>query len=292
MNSLVLELQREIYSSKVSVSDLLRKSYIISRKLNVKDFEHWIKNELNGYEHQKKIPAYRNVVGEATSWNSFRGWVHVLIPNKEMQDLVTVRKIGAPIPELEHLLNNSSDGRVYIVMPDQFSQFLDFPAKVRLEISLSQIQKIVETTKNVLLEWSLKLEEDGILGDDMSFDDNEKQKAANKNYTVNNFYGSVSKNQFQQSSPNSNQNFTETEVKQIKELIQLLKNNSRDLNLSKEEKNTLDVNILSLENEIINSKSIIFFESIKSIRNILEGLTGSLVASGILYKLDQLFPNI
>lgn len=50
MSSVILELQNEMVSSKGSICDLLRKAYIIARKLRVTDFEKWLNNELNGYK--------------------------------------------------------------------------------------------------------------------------------------------------------------------------------------------------------------------------------------------------
>ena len=49
MSSAILDLQKESMVSNTELSDLLRKAYVISRKLRVKDFEKWINLELNGY---------------------------------------------------------------------------------------------------------------------------------------------------------------------------------------------------------------------------------------------------
>lgn len=49
MEGIVLELQREALSSNGDILSLLRKAYIIARKLDLKDFEKWVSCELNGY---------------------------------------------------------------------------------------------------------------------------------------------------------------------------------------------------------------------------------------------------
>lgn len=50
---------------------------------------------------------------------------------------------------------------------------------------------IVEKVKNAILEWTLKLEDEGILGEGMRFSDEEKQTAQTLPQTVNNYYGAT-----------------------------------------------------------------------------------------------------
>ncbi len=45
---------------------------------------------------------------------------------------------------------------------------------------------IIEKVKNTVLEWTLKLEEEGVLGEGMRFSDKEKQNAKALPQTVNN----------------------------------------------------------------------------------------------------------
>jgi hypothetical protein len=61
------------------------------------------------------------------------------------------------------------------------SQLLDAPfqnIEVYWVLQRSQIVEILDAVRNTILEWSLRLESEGILGDDLSFSDNEKQKAS------------------------------------------------------------------------------------------------------------------
>ena len=50
---------------------------------------------------------------------------------------------------------------------------------------------IIEKVKNTILEWTLKLEEEGVLGEGMRFSDKEKQTAKALSQTVNNYYGAT-----------------------------------------------------------------------------------------------------
>ncbi len=68
MSGLVLELQRDALNPSVSTLDILRKALVVARKLNLKDFEHWIKLELDGYPSED-VPDYRRTQGQLRAWN-------------------------------------------------------------------------------------------------------------------------------------------------------------------------------------------------------------------------------
>ena len=74
MTSLVHELQRDALNSSSLVSDLLRKSLVVARKLSIKDFEEWIALELKGYLGKEEVPGYRLLSGQLKVWNPYRGF--------------------------------------------------------------------------------------------------------------------------------------------------------------------------------------------------------------------------
>ena len=45
MEGIVLELEREALDENVGIEALLRKAYLVARKLKLTDFEKWINNE-------------------------------------------------------------------------------------------------------------------------------------------------------------------------------------------------------------------------------------------------------
>lgn len=47
--AIVIELQQEALSKDTDLLSLLRKAYLVARKLKLKEFEEWINHELNGY---------------------------------------------------------------------------------------------------------------------------------------------------------------------------------------------------------------------------------------------------
>lgn len=69
---------------------------------------------------------------------------------------------------------------------------MPFPQRIALQVSSTAVKDIEEKVKNAILEWTLKLEEEGIVGENMMFTDKEKDCATNIPQTVNNYYGPTS----------------------------------------------------------------------------------------------------
>jgi len=288
MTSIVLELQKEIVEPNNKLADILRKAYIIAKKLQITDFENWLHSELNGYKKHEPIPEYRETEGVIQYWHQFRGWSPAIILDENIRKKITITKNSQGIPELELLLENSKHG-IEAPLPDEISKLFNFNTKYRLEISPVSIHRITETVKNIIIEWLLKLENDGILGDGISFSQKEKESIIKQNYTVNNIFENISGSQIQQYSNNSSQIMeNQIEIDKIIEIITLLKDNSREIDI--ENNNEIIDAIKTIEEEIrIKTPQVhIIKQSMGTIKNILEGVIGSLIASGILYKISQL----
>lgn len=289
MNSLVIELQKEIINSSSKAADLLRKAYLLAKKLGVKDFEEWLNNELNGYKISSKPPDYRKIVGSIRAWNPYHGWQPVVVPDRKLQDKLQTRNVIQSIPELEILVGSGSN-ELQMPLPDEMSKLIDYQTKMRLDISSFQIVSIIERVKNILLEWALKLESDGIKGENMGFTNEEKRKASSQHYTVNNFYGNISKSQFQQGAVNAHQTLVseEVDINKVVELIKMIKDNYEKLELDSDKKIEIETEVKKIEAQTGSSdpKTNIIAEGIKSIKNIFEGMAGNLISSAILYKIQ------
>lgn len=210
MAALVLELQKEALSKDVGLTDLLRKTYFVARKLKVKELEEWVNHELNGYPLGTDLPPYRTITGTVKVWNPYHGWQPVMFESSEMMKSLSTRQCSQAASEIEHIVMNSKDGG---------SATMDYPAEVAnqmmdsigidlrpsLHIPLATLHRILDSIKNLILNWALKLEEDGILGDEVSFSADEIQKAAQANYNVTNIFGDVVDSQLQQGTTSSKQ---------------------------------------------------------------------------------------
>jgi len=295
MVSLISELQKETLDSSVSVLDILRKALVVSKKLNVEEMKSWIILELNGYKIDDEIPTYRKINGNLKGYNPFHGWQPIML-DEDMTELLSSKEVAQPIGELINI--KKRDGKIGIRLSGKLERIImeGIGAEVPLIyfIDQSQVEGIIETVRNMVLNWTLKLEEDGIIGDGMSFSSDEKQKAQENQYTIKNYFTDQDNLQIQQNTKNSTQvisinNLDMEKVEKIKDMvtnnldnIDFKNNNDKD-----EVKNKLEI----IEDQLTNNdpKEGLIKKSFKSIKSILKGVTGNIIASGLIHEINSLF---
>ena len=183
MSSLVEELQRDALDSKVSVSDLLRKSLVIATKLNLREFKTWVEQELNGYADTRQVPDYRTVRGRIVAFNPARGYIPAIIPDAALAELLSIRHETSSAGAIESLAACQGTTLVSDFAPDILSRLMEtqrYPLIPQVEIAKTCYLGILDAVRNAILAWSLKLEADGIVGEGMSFSPKEKKLASEK----------------------------------------------------------------------------------------------------------------
>jgi len=193
--SLVLKLQKKCLNKEEKLQNLLREALVISTKLKLNEFKQWINYELKGYYRleDENIPNYREVACSVKLMNPYQGLIPLVINNKEMADILSHVKLPSPISELENLVSKESkvdtisvgltDRQKITIMKLAKTDFVPYRETPKV-----QVFRVIEEVRNVLLEWTLKLEEDGILGsDDLMFSEEEKETA--KSIHIENFNG-------------------------------------------------------------------------------------------------------
>ena len=191
MSSLVLELQRDAMDHTVPVSTLLRKCLVIATKLNLEEFRKWVEDELNGYYGNQAIPPYRFINGELRTFNPSNGiWMQIIWQGQE-PEWAHRMPVAQQIAELENIVKDAGkeEGALGLSLPSTLKQKMTRSSSSGFEpsflISPSGVHAIVDAVRNVVLKWSLKLEKDGILGENMSFTPEEKKKASAGGNTYN-----------------------------------------------------------------------------------------------------------
>lgn len=197
MGSIVLELQNEIVSSNCDVVNILRKAHLIASKLKLADFDQWIQHELNGYPDPESCPEYRKVRGSLKTFNPYRGWIPTSIQDNEYEKKICERKLVNSISEIISLCQSSGNVLTLDFSGEQlalFDKMADslLPMDYALHVPTTAVKDIEEKVKNTILEWTLKLESEGIVGENMVFSETEKESAVNMPQTVNNYYGNTS----------------------------------------------------------------------------------------------------
>ena len=231
------------------------------------------------------------------AWNQYHGWQPIFFEETSIADLLSNRPSGQRVAEIESLLENIAQHGDDLQIPfstkeeKMICEAIGKRAQVTLIVPSINLVRILDAVRNIILNWALQLEEDGVLGENMTFSDDEKDKAESHSYNVNNFYGEVTGSQIQQSSPHATQtqSLKEPSITNINNFISSLKRNADEIELGDEIAKELNAEISTIEiqNASPKPKKTILKESLGSIRTILEGATGS-AAGQLLLELRNL----
>lgn len=196
MGSIITELQSEIVSPDCNIANTLRKAHLIASKLGLDEFDQWLTNELNGYKSGKDVPDYRKVKGVLKYHNPYSGWWPVMLPDNESEDKICRTNVTNSLPEIIQMCISNKDIIFRNLSPELIkilNEMYDFPIPMQFAVYLpgTSVENIIDRVKNAILEWTLKLEAEGILGDSMVFTATEKQAALNVPQTINNYYGNT-----------------------------------------------------------------------------------------------------
>ena len=211
---IVIDMQREALDSNSDVVSLLRKAHVVARKLGLKEFGKWVNNELDGYASDDQIPDYRIVEGEIRAWNPMRGWIPVLVDSSQAANSLNKRAIIDSVTKIQSSIKDENNYPNIPLPPEMcitLSRLSHYPLNyTKFTVFLDKVSlfEIIQKVKNAALDWSITLEENGIVGEGLQFTESEKCIAKEVpqiiNYTSN-FFGAVSNSQVQQGSNNSKQ---------------------------------------------------------------------------------------
>lgn len=217
-NSIIQEIQSNSLDNSFPIAELLRKAFAVSTKLGLVEFREWTAYELNGYRGDE-VPDYRRIKGTLKCFNPYRGWMPAQIQDRELENSVTICPNNQSIGEVEHLLRG--DGSLQAQLPGSQQQVLqewfDFNGEFTVFISKANLQGIVDTVRNRILEWSLQLEADGVLGNGIKFTTEEVEKAqvTQQNIHIGNFQGVLGNTENSSVTQNLNMTVTEGNFEQL-----------------------------------------------------------------------------
>jgi hypothetical protein len=291
MSSVVVELQRDALNRSFPVSDLLRKALVVSKKLSIGEFEIWLTNELNGYGEGQDVPKYRLVHGEIKGWNPYHGWQPVYFEDTAIAEKLSIRACSQTIAEIESLIGRGQKSKtLQMPFPKELEMKLMRSMNVQTQVTIivqeSDLVRILDAVRTIVLNWALKLEEDGVKGEELTFTSEEKKSAEKGSYNINNFFGPVHAPHIQQQTENSIQ-ISSTNIinlESVQTFIATLKANVPQLSLQQEQASELNSEIETVESQTKSPKPKpgIIREALGSIGRILEGAGGTIAAQLII----------
>jgi hypothetical protein len=176
---LIEEIQRSALDHGEPVVSLLRKMKLASAKLKLGELERWVDQELNGYT--SKVPEYRILYGQPAAWNPINGWIPVQA-SAQWMELLSRAVIAQGIGGIADMISRPTDGYLHLPLPPEnveiFNQVSNFQtAKLSVQLSRGHIVGILDRVRNMVLDWAIEMERQGVAGEGYSFNAEEKAQA-------------------------------------------------------------------------------------------------------------------
>jgi hypothetical protein len=295
MASLVEQLQAEAMDLSVPVVTLLLKTKALATKLDLQELLEWANREISGYAQTDDIPPYRMVQGEYKAWNPYHGWQPILFPKSVK--IPATRGVTSAIGEIEGYSPVKGEGVAVSIRPEEKAHLvaaLQFPTDVVWLANSANVQDIPGKVRNLILEWSLKLEKLGIKGEGLTFSPVEKTKAESSSITIgsiHNFAGNIGQDAGQSSIQATQASTSFLDLDTIRALAAQINEHANELptqssSVVRHELQDLDKELRSSEPNQSKVRA-----ALASIKSALEGAAGNLIASGILAEVAKILPH-
>lgn len=188
MAGLVEELQAQALNPSVKVSDLLRRVKLAAVKLQLKDTADWVDHELRGYSDPQNVPPYRRTTGQLRAHTRYHGVVPVT-GSSDWLDQICKTPISDSVAKVEVLAGDGTQeviGGVSSTIATQMNEANGTPGtEYYIHTPQSVFLDVLEQVRNLVLDWAIDLEKNGIFGEGISFSVEEKQKAAQAAPSIN-----------------------------------------------------------------------------------------------------------
>jgi hypothetical protein len=300
MGRAVPELQADALNPRLAVSNLVRRAYTIARKLSLEDLQSWCQKELKGYPYdEKNKPPYRIVNGTLRAFNPYRGYIPVFIEDEDLLKSLAEQFLTEPIAEIEQLIETPEKPIMFSLderIQRKLMEASGAPFEVRFFLARTQVVRLLEAVRNIILDWTLKLEEGGITGEGFEFTREEK---ATVRGDVTNYgtivYGNVANSQLHRDVIGSTLNIASNggALSELSALIRQISENVVNVPLSQKSADTVGQILEELREEVKNKipNPNKLASLMHTVKDIFESAVGSLVASGIIYEINRLFPG-
>jgi hypothetical protein len=301
MSSLVEELQAGAMNPNVLVSTLLRQAKVVAHKLDLPELLEWVEQELNGYHGlADPIGKYREYAPRIEAFDPYWGWKTVLFEDPQAKEILSKRRsLGASVPELEGFLKGDEEYPIFIPLPDS----LRVPmmqrhgvSDVGMRVSRTYVESVLAAVRNLILDWSLKLEKLGIKGEGMSFSAEEKGKAHRDNSSITigsigNFAGNIGSQSFDRSAIRATQTSNSVDLDALRALAIQIKQHTNELPKQSLPAVRAELEKIDEELAVASPNQSKIRAALGSMKNALEGAAGSIIASGILAELTRLLSH-
>lgn len=181
---LILQIQRAALDSKSSLTDALRRAKVASTKLGLTEFGNWVDLELRGYIDKRvsEIPAYRKLFGRPEGYDPYQGWQPIMFEDSKTEKVFSFAPVGMAIFAIEESLKGTSATGVFEFpypadLANKLRKAIRHNGELRIRLGVPAVAGIIDAARNILLNWTIEMEEQGILGNDLTFSQDEREKS-------------------------------------------------------------------------------------------------------------------
>lgn len=197
------------------------------------------------------------------------------------------QKIYQPLASIESAITEG-EGLYFSIPGMRSSQGTD----VRFSVSSISLGNTVNAVRDAILDWAVVLESQNILGEELSFSDQEVKTAQAMPQQPTQISGTFLNAQFQIGSPRSQQHLTinRDDIADLSRFVEALASSSAGSRLGDEVREELEAEIATLRAQIRSPKpkAGVIVEALKSVRTVAEGAAGGVLASSIPSTLNDL----
>jgi hypothetical protein len=195
---LVNELQ--ISAERDDVLTVLRKAKRVASKLARPEISEWLQHELEGYPGGKPVPLYRKIHATlAMNSNGYipAGFGYVANGIRDMPELgldtdVWIRESISSVVTMIGDITSSGNGVYYPLDRERdesirrvINPYFRDQVSFLLHLNTTFVKAIPEQIKDKVLDWACALENAGVKGDGLSFDEREKKLADSITFNIN-----------------------------------------------------------------------------------------------------------
>lgn len=295
MTSMIKKIKQLSLDLNTSCTQLLNTTYYFAKKIENVELCQLCKQEIYGYADVSNIPEYRFIPVEYRMQSLNGRMIPLQIPFSDKRfSFMEKLPIKESIGELYNMYNQCKENYLFLSIPTELqtalNQLSDYPFKNFMELRVfaifpkEQITKIANTIKMEIFNKIMEIEKTGNDFVDDLFEENTKNNE-NIYFTVNgnisdSILGNITKNGNLSKSNNHSvitYNYAEAE-RILKEINKQYKKSKID----RERQKQIARDIKIIKKAIKEKNDSLIRNGFEDIKNLLIGISGSVIASGIV----------
>lgn len=287
MGSVVLDLQKDALNHEARISTFIKKAHVLARKLELPELAAWLECEINGYGETGEVPWYRVMQGRVRTWHPELGLQPVKFEDPKLADFLSRRNLSMSISGVENLIEGRTENSVIGIpfpkpIEQQLMKALKASSPPALIISYASLSGILEAVRTICLNWALRLESLGVVGEGVSFTQDERAAAQAESFDIEDLHGR---------SPGSSEPEPQPDDSHpgVRKFLSELSKRARDLGLEAASVKELQAELDTIGSQLKSPrpKPVIINESLTSLRRILISAGGQRAAE-LVVRLSEL----